>query len=623
MVDRDDWLIGEDITLNGQPMRSMQNPANGKNSILDGWQPKHMSELVNGDDLDYFVNRDNEGVHINSGIGNYAYYLYATNISKDKAEQVYYRALKEYLNKLSKFIDLRIAVVQSAKDLFGDNSPEAIKASEAFDAVGIYEEEQIDYTQDYEENPGQEYLISYDTNEMDENTLYQSSAEGTDFAAITTTDMKGKVSISDDGTVAVFVSKDHKIRAIDLNTFNEVILSDDPFWDNVAISKDGKRLAGISTEIDTAIYVYDFISQQWTKYILYNPTTSNDNSNSGGVLYADVIEFDQTGEYLIYDAYNYLNSNTSEDIYYWDIGFINIWNNKENSFGNGKISKLYESLRENVSIGNPVFSKNSPYIIAFDFFDEKNDEFAIIGANLIDGEIEDIYLNSILGYPSFSTNDNYIAFSALNTSEEEVVAKIGLAENKISGTGSASAIINSAKWPVFYASGQRLLGLKPTSNFTADIKAGNAPLKIIFFDLSINNPTSWKWSFERGSPNISNEQNPEISYNTPGLYNVTLTTQNPYGSDTKKKTSYILISKSSGVKEVNLNSVQFFPNPVNDILTIISGENFSVSLYDLNRKEIIHEKNRTSLDLSGLNSGIYILEVICEKQVIREKILKQ
>ena len=234
--------------------------------------------------------------------------------------------------------------------------------------------------------------------------------------------MKGKVSVTDDGSAAVFVSNDSKIRYISLDPLlPEAVLSDDAFWDNVAISKDGHRLAAISTEIDTSIYVYDFISKEWTRFRLYNPTTSQFNTNAGGVLYADAIEFDITGEYLIYDACNVLNSTSSEDILYWDIGFINVWNNNTNYFGDGTISKLYGSLPEDVSIGNPVFSRNSPFIIAFDYFDEYTDEYGIFGTDLMTGEVDLITANTTLGFPSFSKNDDKIAFSALTTGNVEVL----------------------------------------------------------------------------------------------------------------------------------------------------------------------------------------------------------
>ncbi|HBE42339.1 MAG TPA: metalloprotease, partial [Bacteroidales bacterium] len=455
MVDRDDWLIGEDIVnpayYPSGALRNMADPHNGGTSINDHyWQPRHTSEMYIGEE-------DNGGVHINNGIGSHAYYLFATAVTKEIAEQVFYRALTTYLKSTSQFIDFRIAVIQAATDLYGTTAPPvAEKAAEAFEAVGIYEEEQIDYAQDYKTNPGVDFLLSYDTNTSDPATLYRSSTSGTDFIDLTTTAMKGKVSVSDDGTVAAFVSTGSYIKAINLNpaNTNERDISTYAEWDNVAISKDGNRLAAISTEVDTAIYVFDLQSDpiRGVKYHLYNPTTSHTNTNAGGVLYADAIEFDNTGENLIYDAYNVLNSNTTKDINYWDIGFINVWNNNLKNFGTGEIKKLYGSLPENVSIGNPVFSKNSPYIIAFDYFDSYNDEYAILGANLLTGDLDIITGNTIIGYPCYSKEDNKVAYSTMYYSDN-VVAVINLGADKISGTGSPALLVEDAKWPVFYSTG--------------------------------------------------------------------------------------------------------------------------------------------------------------------------
>lgn len=622
MVDREDWNVGEDITKDGHPLRNMQDPANGKKDVFDGWQPKHMSDLVTDSVLDNFNNRDNEGVHINSGIGNHAYYLYATAVTKDKAEQVFYRALTVYLTKTSKFIDFRIAVVQAAKDLYGNDSNEALKAAEIFDKVGIYEEQQTDYNQDYPENPGEEYLICYNTDMLDYYTLYLTNQAANDFIPLSLTQMKGKVSIVDDGSTAVFVSGENQLKAIDLNSGEEYVLSDAAFWENAAVSKDGKRIAAISTEIDTAIYVYDFESSQWAKYSLYNPTTSHYNTNAGGVLFADAIEFDHTGEYLMYDAYNVLNSNTENDILYWDIGFMKVWDYQTNNFGNGTIFKLYETLPEGVSIGNPVFSKNSPYIIAFDYYYEPNEEYGIFGANLNTGAVELIYENATIGYPTYSKNDKFIAFSGLDDQNNEIVGIVEVADNKIAASGNASLLINNAKWPVFFAYGQRPLGLPPVCNFSADVKTGNSPLEIKFMDLSINNPTSWKWTFEGGIPATSNQQNPVVKYNSQGIFKVSLTAQNSFGSDSKTQTGYIQVSPATSAEQIKLNFISFYPNPATDIIYFTSNDEHTIKVFDLNGKQLITVKNQLRLDISELKKGMYILEINSGKNILREKLIK-
>ncbi|HJZ39351.1 MAG TPA: M4 family metallopeptidase [Bacteroidales bacterium] len=623
MVDREDWLMGEDITKTSYiptgALRDMADPHNSGTSSDYYWQPKHISEIYLGD-------RDNGGVHINSGIGNYAYYLYATAITKDKAEQVYYRALSEYLTKTSLFIDLRIAVIQSAADLYGSGSQEVAKAEEVFDAVGIREEDPVNDIPEYTPNPGEEYLLSYDTDDADPATLYRSSVEGDDFRQFSDTEMKGKASVTDDGSFAVFVSSDSKLKLFSTDPDNpqEDFLSDEPFFDNVAVSKDGKRLAAISTEIDTAIYLYDFVGAQWYKFRLYNPTTSDSITTAGGVLFADAIEFDITGEYLIYDAYNELNSTISEDIAYWDVGFIRVWDNNEDVVGDGSISKLFTSLPKNVSIGNPVFSKNSPGIIAFDYFydDGVNEEYGIYGANLETGDLELITSNTTLGYPSFSKNDDKIAFSALTTGDEEVVATIGLAADKISPSGDATALIPAAKWPVFYAMGERTLGLAPVTSFTADYASGSAPLVVQFLDLSLYGPTSWNWTFQGGTPATSTQQNPVVTYNTPGVYQVSLVSHNSYGSNTSTKSGYIEVTAATGFDKTEDSQVSFYPNPVTDVLNIICEKDFSIKLLNLQGSLVLSRLNEKQLDVSELKSGMYFIEITIGDTILNNKILK-
>ena len=619
MVDRDDWLIGEDITKTSYiSTGALRNMADPHNDNLNGWQPMHTSEMYIGEE-------DNGGVHINSGIGNYAYYLYATAITKEKAEQVFYRALTYYLTKKSQFIDFRIAIVQSAKDLYGDNSNEVVEANNAFDAVGIFEEEQIDYEQDYSENDGADYLLSYDTDPANSNTLYRSSVNGDEFYPLTTTVMKGKVSVVDDGSGAVFVSENSQINAISTNPDNpdEFVLSSDEFWDNVAISKDGNRVACISIEVDTAIYVYDFVSAQWTKFHLYNPTTSHTGTDAGGVLYADAIEFDHTGEYIMYDAYNELASSSGDEISYWDIGFIKVWDNENNEFGDGAVEKLFGSLPDDVSIGNPVFSKNSPYLIAFDYWDSNLNEFIILGSNLLTGDLESISTNSRLGYPSYSRLDDKISFTAYNTNDEDVIAIINLASNKISSTEDPSVLIGDAIWSVYYATGTRELLMAPISNFTVDIKSGEAPLEVQFLDLSINNPTSWSWTFEGGDPSSSSNQNPSVTYNSEGTFQVSLTSQNSTGSNTNSKTSYINVSNSTSI-EVNIEEiVSFYPNPVSDILNIKCDQNFKVSIYSLLGEKLIEVSNQNQINFTTYKQGIYLIKIEVKGVILNGKLLKR
>ncbi|MBZ9686673.1 M4 family metallopeptidase [Clostridium estertheticum] len=127
-----DWLMGEDIwtpNIAGDALRDMSNPAKYGD-------PDNMSKFVVSPNTQA---GDWGGVHTNSGIPNKACYLIASNpnVGINKAEQIYYRALANYLISASNFHDARVALVQSATDLYGASGSEVAAINAAWDAVGV------------------------------------------------------------------------------------------------------------------------------------------------------------------------------------------------------------------------------------------------------------------------------------------------------------------------------------------------------------------------------------------------------------------------------------------------------------------------------------------------------
>lgn len=126
------WLIGEKVFTPNEPgdaLRNMQDP-----SLSIPSQPVHMREYLY---LPNTAEGDRGGVHYNSGILNKAFYnlIDVEKMDVKNAEQVYYRAIDNYLTGTSKFLDLKIALTRAATDLYG--STEASKVTRAFDAVDI------------------------------------------------------------------------------------------------------------------------------------------------------------------------------------------------------------------------------------------------------------------------------------------------------------------------------------------------------------------------------------------------------------------------------------------------------------------------------------------------------
>jgi len=477
MIDRDDWRLGEDVVRTGSfpsgALRDMQNPNQGGTGLgSPGWQPDHMDDLYTG-------TQNNGGVHINSGIVNRAFFLFATSTSKDIAEQVYYRALDLYLTRSSQFIDSRFAVIRAAEDLHGGaGNNVALAAAAAFDAVGITDpnggtgsDGGNDYENDVEVNPGSQFIISNDINPQDNNTWYNSDTLATSFAAYTTTSPQTRISVRDDGLFGYFVGEDKHIYelALDPNfTGNrESRISNNPEWDNVAVSKDGLRLAAVSTEIDTSIYVFDFSGSQVQGYQfkLYNPTTAQSGANTGGVLYADAISWDFSGNFIMYDAFNRIPNSQGTDLEYWDVGFLRAWDSETNGPGDGNISKLFTNLPEGVSVGNAEFSSNSPHIIAFDYIEQDNfsTRLSVLGANIEAGMVGTLYDNApVLGYPNFSTNDTKVIINdegLVQGSTTGVLSEIELAGDKINANPGQSPVpfIGFVRFATWYAIGSRVI----------------------------------------------------------------------------------------------------------------------------------------------------------------------
>jgi PKD repeat protein len=83
----------------------------------------------------------------------------------------------------------------------------------------------------------------------------------------------------------------------------------------------------------------------------------------------------------------------------------------------------------------------------------------------------------------------------------------------------------------------------PVAGFEGNPTEGCTPLVVSFDDESLNSPTSWSWTFEGGSPPTSSNQNPTVTYNNAGEFNVSLTVSNAQGSNTMTINNYIVVSE--------------------------------------------------------------------------------
>lgn len=136
------YLIGEQVRTNGIPFRSMADP----NSL--GYPDTYQGNYW------YTGSGDHGGVHTNSSVQNYWFYLlcegdegvndvgdayHVVAIGIDDAAAIAYHNLTAYLTPTSNFEDARNYSIQAAIDLFGNCSQQVVSVTDAWHAVGVGE----------------------------------------------------------------------------------------------------------------------------------------------------------------------------------------------------------------------------------------------------------------------------------------------------------------------------------------------------------------------------------------------------------------------------------------------------------------------------------------------------
>lgn len=469
LIERETWQIGEDV-VNTQifptgALRNMADPNNGGTKLGDpGYQPANVQTQYRGPE-------DNGGVHINSGIPNRAFFLFADHedVELAVAEQIYYKVLTQYLTPRSQFIDLRTAVIQVAGEDYGQAV--AAAAASAFDQVGIIGNGVIKpSTPERELEPNTDGLDLILWSDLAQQSISFSTNTG-NFSGISYVRPHiSKPSVTDDGSRIVFVNTNNEAQFMEIDWATGNIIDEFVLFEgvrNVVISKDGTKVAALTGNLSTGdfdnlVYIIDLVSGSQQAFELYTPTFT-EGISTGEVFFADAMEFDHVGENILYDSFNSLQGRDNLDVRYWDIGIMNIWDNATGNFASAdnNIYKVFNGLPENVSIGNPTFSKNNPDVIAFDYREidvmTQDTIFEILGGNLRTGDIGTIFENNTWGYPNYSIDDSRLIFSV-----EDAIGFIigiqGLAQDRITANGSATRFIqDESQWGVWFGTGVRNL----------------------------------------------------------------------------------------------------------------------------------------------------------------------
>ncbi|WP_284462083.1 M4 family metallopeptidase [Chryseobacterium sp.] len=141
------WTLGEDFSY---VIRNMANP--NAYSQPDTYMGTYWKTTTTSGCASPSQSNDYCGVHTNSGVLNFWYYLLVTGgtgtndkgfaynvsgIGLDKAGAIAYRTLTTYLTSSSTYANARTYSLQSAADLYGAGSNEVTQVTNAWNAVGV------------------------------------------------------------------------------------------------------------------------------------------------------------------------------------------------------------------------------------------------------------------------------------------------------------------------------------------------------------------------------------------------------------------------------------------------------------------------------------------------------
>ncbi len=148
---KQNFLIGEDITkVSPGYLRSMSNPKSGLSGQPDTYLGTYWKAATSS--CSPSQSNDQCGVHSNSGVLNHFFYILTqgksgtndkgsvysvTGIGFEKSAKIIYRMETSYLSSNSTYASVLTYAIQSAKDLYGVGSTEAIATQNALYAVGL------------------------------------------------------------------------------------------------------------------------------------------------------------------------------------------------------------------------------------------------------------------------------------------------------------------------------------------------------------------------------------------------------------------------------------------------------------------------------------------------------
>lgn len=606
------WLMGENI---GSAIRSLSDP--GFSDQPDTYLGTNW----------YVGSGDNGGVHTNSGVMNFWFYLlseggtgtndngdvYNVNgIGIEDAAKIAYRTLTVYLVPTSEYADASFYSILSAIDLFGGCSPEVESTTNALYAVGLSSPYTSEVVADF--TPSATSFCTVPAQIHFTNNSVNAVTFSWDFG---------------DGTVSTLINPDHSYFTNGTYT--------------VSLKVDGGACGADSVVYPNLITINTPVAPQ---------VTSASNCGGAASLTLTAIAPDsvrwytsQTGGNYFYTGTSYTTPVLSQSTHY----FV------ENQVANAAI---YGGKTDNTG-GGSYSTSNSSRALIFTTFVPVTIKSVKVYAN--DSGIRNIELRDASGTTLQNANIDIPSGESRITLNFNVPAGI---DYELAGPANPKLYRNNNGCSYPYAIGglatitKSSLAFNPTGSYyyfydweVSEQACASERIKVDAW-INFSNPVSsftvntyglfcnftntsvdgneYLWDF--GDGNTSVDINPGHIYAAPGLYDVTLTVTNSCGTDVTIQS--INVIAGSLEEDISSQFVDIHPNPAHDRIFLNymdnSAEGIVVTITNITGQEVAKYGlsgnsgvQNTGLDMSKLPRGTYIISVYSDQNSFHKRIILQ
>ena len=483
------YLMGDEISTTGTPFRSMSNP-NAYNDP-DTYAGTYW----------HTASSDNGGVHTNSGVQNYWYYLLVnggtgTNDIGNSfsvngqgftsAAAIAYRNLTTYLTPSSQYADARFYAIQSAIDLYGNCSPEVIATTNAWHAVGVgavYSNSVIaDFTADLTFSCVVPAIVSFTNNSINGSSYIWNFGDGSTSTAVNPT-----YSYSSSGVYTVSLNV---TGAATCGTNDTLTITD-----YITVTNAGGPISSTCSPVST------------------NP----------GTLGMGIFNF----------SFNTINNTTASGI------------DDYQDYTCSHATTVTEGVLYPINI-----TTGSGYTENADvWIDYNNDgQFNMTNEHIFNSD----------GVLQFHSGDILISDGAVLNTPLRMRVGSDHSTNVFANSCTNSEYGQYEDYSITILQNTN----SPSVDFVADDTIVNVGQVINLTDLTQNLPTSWSWTFTGANVTSSTIQNPTVTYNSTGVYPIKLVATNSYGTDSLIKLTYINVineySMCGGTDTTNAIAGQLF-----------------------------------------------------------------